>query len=32
MKIVAMFAIELLKKSELHWEPFAVSTDKKNVA
>ena len=23
-----MFAIRLLKKSELHWEPFADSTDK----
>ena len=23
-----MFAIRLLKKSELHWEPFAVSIDK----
>ena len=23
-----MFATRLLKKSELHWEPFAVSIDK----
>ena len=23
-----MFAIRLLKKSELHWEPIAVSIDK----
>ena len=30
IQIVAIFAIRLLKKSELHWEPFAVSIDKKN--
>ena len=28
IQIVAMFAIRVLKKIELHWEPFAVSIDK----
>ena len=27
-----MFAIRLLKKSELHWEPFAVLTDEETLS